>query len=134
MLSQIFSDFANEFKLLDYLPTHSQLLMRSMRSRQREYNIDIIFKGVRTLIIDSVFEGLEISLSDENQNIKLIEDHGFVVNHNYKVFLLENGSGQKHFINAMAFGIFHNKLDILETSLGRYDWGELNDEMVLWYK
>ncbi|RAV50920.1 hypothetical protein DIU36_26300 [Mucilaginibacter rubeus] len=129
----IFSDFSSEFKMLDYLVTHSQLLIRSMRSREREYNIDIIFKGVRTLIIDSVFEGLEISLADENQNIKLIEDHGFVVDSNYKVFLLENGSGKKHFINAMAFGIFHNKLDILETSLERYDWGDLN-EMVLWYK
>jgi len=129
----IFSDPSSEFKMLDYLVSHSQLLIRSMRNRQREYNIDIIFKGVRALIIDSVFEGLEISLSDENQNIKLIEGHGFVVDHDYKVFLLKNGSGQMQFINAMAFGIFHNKLDILETSLGRYDWDNLN-EMVLWHK
>jgi hypothetical protein len=49
------------------------------------------------------------------------------------VFLLKNGSGPINFINAMAFGIFHNKLDILETSLGRYDWDNLN-EMVLWHK
>lgn len=119
--------------MLDYLVTHNQLLIRSMKSRQREYNIDIIFKGVRALIIDSVFEGLEISLSDESQNIKLIEDHGFVVDHDYKVFLLKNGSGQMQFINAMAFGIFHNKLDILETSLMRYDWDDLN-EMGLWHK
>jgi hypothetical protein len=129
----IFSEPSSEFKMLDYLVTHNQLLIRSMKSRQREYNIDIIFKGVRALIIDSVFEGLEISLSDESQNMKLIEDQGFVVDHNYKVFLLKNGSGPINFINAMAFGIFHNKLDILETSLGRYDWDNLN-EMVLWHK
>ncbi|SEP11840.1 hypothetical protein SAMN05192574_12410 [Mucilaginibacter gossypiicola] len=129
----IFSDPSSEFKMLDYLVSHSQLLIRSMRNRQREYNVDIIFKGVRALTIDTVFEGLEISLSDESQNLKLIEDHGFIIDYNYKVFLLKSGNGPMNFINAMAFGIFHNKLGILETSLGRYDWGNLN-EMVLWHK
>jgi len=129
----IFSDLSNEFQVLDYSPTHNQLLIRSMKSRKRDYNIDIIVKGVTTMLISSILKGLEISLADNDDSIEyLIKDFGFKKTKDYRIFLLKGSDGNSFFLNAMALGVYHNKLDILETSIGRYDMGDFG-ENILWY-
>jgi len=116
----IFSDLANEFQMLDYTSTHDQLLIRSMKNKNRNYIVDIIIKGVLHLVIPSVFKGLEISIAEKKENNKsLVEELGFKTTKDYKIFLLTDSKGKKFFLNAMCFGIYQNKLDILETSLGR---------------
>jgi hypothetical protein len=62
----IFSDLGSEYQILDYLATHNQLLIRSIKSKRRDYNIDIIIKGVISVIIPSTFNGLEISLLESD--------------------------------------------------------------------
>lgn len=128
----IFSDIANEFMILDYSPTHSQLLVRSMRNNNRDYNIDIVIKGVANLIVPSRFYGLEISLlepgSDLNQLVKMFN---FNVNKDYRVFSI-NSSGRRYYINAMVFGVYFNRVPPNESSLGRYDFGDLG-EKILWF-
>ncbi|WP_207625750.1 hypothetical protein, partial [Niastella populi] len=62
----------------------------------------------------------------------LIEEYGFKITKDYRIYSLINTEGKRYFINGMSFGVFHNKLDILETSLGRYDYGDLG-EMIFWY-
>lgn len=128
----IFSDLDNEFRFLDYLPSHNQLLIRSLNNQDRDYNIDIIFKGVSSLLILTYLNGIEIDLFELNQNKFLIEDYKFKEDKNYRIFSIKDNDGKTYFINAMCFGVFHNQLDILETSIGRYDWGDLG-EKILWY-
>lgn len=129
----IFAELASEFQFLDYSATHNQLVIRSMKnSKNRNYNIDIIFKGVLSLLMQTNFKGIEISLFESEHNNFLVNDYGFKNTKNYKIFSIKDNSGKEYFINAMCFGVYQNKLDILETSIGRYDMGNLG-ENILWY-
>lgn len=132
----IYSELNSEFKLLDYSLSHSQLLLRSMKNKKRSYNIDIIFKGVNLLILSELFKGIEImvfsSINDVSYNSflkKIYIDNG----NNYKKFNIKTNDGQEFFIKAFSFGIYHNKLEILESSIGRYDESNL-EEKILFYK
>lgn len=125
----IFSDLKNNFRLLDYSPSHSQLLIRSMRNKQREYNIDIIFKGVTVLLIPSTMHGLEITRFEGDY---MLEEFEFENTADASIFVLKDAKGKNYFINAICFGVYHSKVDILETSIGRYDFEDLG-ENILWY-
>lgn len=132
----IFSDLKNEFKLLDYSATHSQLLIRSLNNKLKGkiYNIDILFKNVQAVLFPRLFNGIEISIAEVSEDIKcMLEVHGFRIMEYYRLFSLKDAGGKTFYVNAGAFGVFQNKLDILETSLGRYDWGDRGEE-ILWYK
>jgi hypothetical protein len=129
-----FSDLNNKYALLDYVPTHSQLLIRSMRNRKRDYNIDIIFKPISALNIPQFFEGMELTVLSSQEGKRLIgEKYQFEIKKDYSVFLLQDGKKNNYFVIAMAVGVFHNKMDILETSIGPFrqasDWGT----KVFWY-
>jgi len=129
----IFSDLTSEFQILDYSPTHNQLLIRSMKNRNRDYNIDILIKGVSSIITPSVFKGLEISIFEITEDKKhLKEEYDFKTTRDYRIFSLKNSEGKMYFVNAMCFGVYHNRIDILETSIGRYDTENLG-ENILWY-
>jgi len=129
----IFSDLINEFQILDYSPTHNQLLIRSMKNKSRDYNIDIIIKGTICILIPSVFKGLEISLSDSTDSKKdLYKEYALKATRDYRIFSIKNSDGKAYFVNAMCFGVYQNKLEILETSIGRYDMDNLG-ENVLWF-
>jgi hypothetical protein len=128
----IFSDLTSEFQILDYSPTHNQILIRSMKSKSRYYNIDIIIKGVTLILVPSIFNGIEISIEGINDRKYLIEDYGFKITKDYRIFSLKDSVGKVYFLNALCFGVYHNKLDILETSIGRYDY-ENYGENILWY-
>ncbi|WP_133054594.1 hypothetical protein, partial [Niastella populi] len=66
----IFSDMTNKFQIIDFLPTHRQLLVRSLKNQNRDHNIDIIFKVVSTLLIPATFEGLEISIAETDEVVR----------------------------------------------------------------
>lgn len=132
-MTTIFSDLTNEFQILDYSPTHNQLLIRSMKNKHRDHNIDILIKGVQSILIPSTFNGLEISLAEIGDDKKyLLKDYDFKITRDYRIFSMKNANGKTFFLNAMCFGVFHNKLDILETSISRYDMGSLG-ENILWF-
>lgn len=128
----IYSNLTSEFQILDYSPTHNQMLIRSMKSKNRDYNIDIIIKGVLSILIPSTLKGIEISIAEINDRKYLIEDYGFKITIDDRIFSIKDSEGKTFFLNAMCFGVFHNKLDILETSISRYDMGNLG-ENILWY-
>ncbi len=129
----IFYDLISEFQIIDYSPTHNQLLIRSMKNRNRGYNIDIIVKGVWSILILSLFKGLEISIFEISENKRyLVDDYGFKITNEYRIFSLKNSEGMIYFLNALCFGVYHNKLDNLETSIGRYDIENFG-ENILWY-
>ena len=130
----IFSNLDNKFRLLDYSISHGQMVIRSMQNKTRDYNIDIYFRGVSFLIIPEVFEGLGISLCELiSEKTPLIEKYGLIDDSNYKIFSLNSSTKNNYYVNAMGLSVYHNKCDILETSIGRYDWGDL-DERVFFFK
>jgi len=132
----IFSDLANEYQLLDYTPSHSQLLIRSMRNLNRDYNIDIIVKSVFAILMPTEISGIEISIAETNDTKYLIDNFGFSDQfgyYGYEIFSIKDSKGNIYYLNAGSFGVYHTKLDILETSIGRYDYGPIEGENVLWY-
>lgn len=127
----IYTDLVNDFQITDYSATHSQLLLRSMQSKKRGYNIDIVFKGVLLILMPSSFNGLEITLADKiSQDI--LDKYEFKDDKNHRIFSIKDAKDYVYYINAMCFGVYHNNLDILNTSIGRYDFEDHN-ERVLWY-
>ncbi len=94
----IFSDLISEFQIIDYSPTHNQLLIRSMKNRNRGYNIDIIVKGVWSILLPSILKGLEISIFKISANKRyLVDDYGFKITNEYRIFSLKNSEGRPIF-------------------------------------
>jgi len=129
---ELYADFRNEYKFLDFSLSHSQLLLRSMRNNDRDYNIDILFKGVSIILLPTILRGIKISLFEISNTGGSIKKYGFETGDERKIFNIENVERKVYYINAYALGIFHNELEILETSIGRYDYNQPG-EKILWY-
>jgi hypothetical protein len=130
---KIYENVESEFQIVDFSPTHSQLLLRSMKSGERAYNIDIILKGVSHLMIPSTIKGIKISVLDDKDKVNwLKEQFEFQDAYDHRIFMFKDSNNREYFINAFCFGIYHNQLEILETSIGRYDM-ENHGEMEMWY-
>jgi hypothetical protein len=129
----LYTNLTDHYQLLDYCPTHQQLLLRSLKTRTRAYNIDIIVKAVAGLWLPTSLVGLEITVCDDPlRQASLAARYEFTTLLGYHIFLLKTATGSEYVLNAMAFGVYHNTLEILETSLGRYDGGDLGEQQ-LWY-
>ncbi|PZF74817.1 hypothetical protein [Taibaiella soli] len=128
----IFSDLDNDFRILDYCISHSQLLIRSLRNKDRNYNIDIHFKAVDFLHIQSRITGIEISRLDAEKSDQVGKEYTLTLRKGDCVFCLKEASGRSFFIVAMAVGAFHSDVDILETTIGRFGYNSPG-EGVLWY-
>jgi hypothetical protein len=129
----IYTDFQNEYKFLDFSLSHSQLLIRSLKTNNRNYNIDIFFKGVSILLMPIVLKGIEISLVEfDGVELVSLKEYGFEVGEDHMLFSIKDSKGKIYYINSMAFGVYRNTLEILETSIHRYDFGSLG-EKILWF-
>jgi len=129
----IYSNKKETFQIIDYTATHAQLLLRSIKSSEREYNIDIILKGVSHLILPNEINGFQISVLDNEEIIRFLQEKfSFDVEYGNQIFIIKDNEEKEYFVNALCFGIYHNTLDILETSLGRYDF-ESFGELQKWY-
>jgi hypothetical protein len=129
----IYKHAKQKFQIVDFSLSHNQLLLRSFKSRDRAYNIDIIFKGVSRSILSTEMNGFEISVLKDEEAIHFLKERFyFDTDYDYRIFLIKDDGGKAYYINAFCFGVYHNSLDILETSIGRYDsenFGELQE----WY-
>ena len=131
MPDAIYALLASPFHLWDYAPTHGQLLFRSLPVPERAHNVDIIFRGVTRLHVPDRLEGLEIAVVPALPE-PLAASEGFALRVDARHFQLREDRGTCWYLNAMCFGVYHNRLATLETSLNRYDWGDLG-ELKLWY-
>ena len=118
MSTILFSDKTNEFFLLDYTPSHSQLVFRSKRTKDRIYNIDILFKPVNHIIVPTRLKGISISILEEPNKIDILAEQGLLIDNDKTIFSLNDNLGREFYVNAMAFGIYHSNLDILESIFG----------------
>lgn len=125
MNKKLYSDLVGQYMLIDYHPSHSQILIRRKMDKTLEHNIDLIFKSVINIQIPTRFDGINISVIDNKEDTEFI-NLDFKINLGYKIFKLENNKGIIGFLNAGVFGVFHNKFDLLETSLGEFLESEKN--------
>ena len=130
---KIYSDLENVYILVDYHPTHSQLLFRSMKNKHRNYNIDILIKPVFFLSVPTKIEGVEISIVEDDDMINALK-----VNYNfdtkyYKIFSLLDSHKRIHYINASLFGVYHNNFETSESYLEKVPYVSPG-ECVLLYK
>lgn len=125
----LYSNKTEKFQIVDFLATHNQLLLRCFKTSIRDYNIDVILKGVTQLFLPTEINGIEIFVLDNEETIKFLTNKfSFSTKYDKRIFKIVDSGGNFFYINALCFGIYHNKLDILETSLERYDmenFGEL---------
>lgn len=126
----IFADHDREFMFLDYSASHKQLLIRSLRNKKKDFNIDILLKGVSFIHMPSKLQGIEIKLYEPDK--QMILSDSVVIDANHKVFSIADSNQRLFYVNAMSFGVYHNQLDILESSIGRYDMHN-HGEQILWY-
>lgn len=130
----LYNDLIGEYILLDFFPTHSQLLFRRKKDKSIEHNIDIVFKQVRLINIPDRLKGVTLTeVIDESSVQGLCSTFNFTVNYGYKIFKLSDASGNHFYINAGAIGLFHNHFLLLESSLGENLTAESN-KCVFWHK
>jgi hypothetical protein len=63
----------------------------------------------------------------------LLTYYDFIEDKDYKIYTLTDLRGKVFYINAMCFGVYHSKLDILEPIFGRYEMGGFKEENILWH-
>ena len=117
-MKKIYSDLEKPYIILEFRRSHSQMVIRCLKSEieKRDYNIDILFKPVRRMVIPDTFDGIEIFVLEEEEiPNNLICDYKFVKNHDYKTFLLKDKTGNKYYINALIAGVYYNHLGTLDS-------------------
>lgn len=127
----VFEDLNSEYSILDFSLSHSQLLLRSKINTERNYNIDILFKSVNFISIPITIKGIKISAVIDNKRLSKISKEFNLLNDSRLIEIVD-GKGFNFYLAANSMGVFHNKLDILETSIGRYDFSDHKDEEIDW--
>jgi len=121
----LYSDLEKQYVLLEFRVTHSQMLIRCLKNEvdKRDYNIDILFKPVKRMILPDSFDGIAIFVLEDDEIPKfLINDFGFTTRLEYKVFLIKTRDGNSYYINSGIMAIFHNQLDMLESGWDRFSY------------
>jgi hypothetical protein len=109
----------NDFFMLDYSPSHSELALRYI-DKKNQSNIDIFFKGVQYIDIIPKLSGVKIF---EENNSTLLHEYGVKNSRHYSI---QDNHGRHFAIISYFFCISSNKLDILQSSLGNFFWSAEN--------
>ena len=104
-----------DFRMWDFNVSHSQLLIRSPRSRVVSTNIDIVFWGVIFVRMPAVLNGIEMAECSEDEIASL--DRGLVSKSaQNKVFSVRSGIN-RYVIICAGVKVLENELDIFDSSL-----------------
>jgi hypothetical protein len=101
------------FKLWDYTVGHAQLLFRSPPTDDEPFNIDLVFLGVKRLDIPTTLNGLAMSTPE---NLDRYND----------LHRLTSG-GKEYSVVAVAFRIYKNQHELMESSLEYFGREEYKD-------
>ncbi|MEM6318623.1 MAG: hypothetical protein AAF960_13210 [Bacteroidota bacterium] len=94
------------FLLFDYNMSHSQLVLRSFKDKENDFNLDIIFFGVSQ--IQTIVDFASVIISWENKNHE--EDIEF---------LIQSDQAAEMKITGAYFNVIKNSFDYTETSVFR---------------
>ena len=117
------------FILLDYSPSHSELIIRHI-GRDGAFNVDIFFKGVYYINLVREFKHLSISEMDRASFLKDYQLN-FDLDISTKLFCLEDSNRQRYIVAAYYFAIFENRLEMLESPLGDFLWSNDNKQVYI---
>ena len=123
----LYEDVIGDYFLLDYFPSHSEMVIRRINKADQSniFNIDLFFKGVKNINLTTKFSGIKIYKRLRTADLPLMTIP-FDAKNIYKIV---DGHGNVGFVDAFVFVVFHNKLDILTTSLGDFTWSKENKEI-----
>lgn len=121
----LYSDSKCRYYLFDFYHDHCQLLFRSHKSEERNYNIDILFLGASTIHISRYYNGLKIYL--HKRNLGDINGHLPISD---ELFMLTDNSGKSSYIDATAIGVFCNFNDIEGRTL---PFPDSNSKLYYWF-
>ncbi len=120
----LYTDLDGQYFLLDYSPSHSEMIIRRINKTDSN-NIDLFFKAVYNIQLATKLTGIKIyKIVKHNENI-LIPN----IANRKEIYKIVDGEGNVGFIDASVFVVFHNNLDILKTSLGDFTWTKENKEI-----
>ena len=123
----LYEDIGGNYFLLDYSPSHSEMVFRRINKNDPAniFNIDLFFKAVKHFNLTAKISGIKVYKTPSTAELPLMT-HALEGNYIYKIV---DGKGNVGYIEAYVFVVFHNKLDILTTSLGDFTWTEANKEL-----
>ena len=123
----LYTDLEGEYFLLDYSPSHSEMIIRRINKTDPDnvFNIDLFFKAVYNIQLGTKLTGIKVYKVDRNDAATSIPN---VVDRK-EIYKIIDDEGNVGFIDASVFVVFHNNLDILTTSLGDFTWTKENKEM-----
>lgn len=108
-----------KFNLTDYFDSHGQMLLRSYKDEEYDYNIDIIFFGVSYINMPISFKNLVITVIEPNDVLNELV-YSQKIKQNDRIFEILSDK-MKFYIYASFFKVYKNYLDFNETSLGIID-------------
>lgn len=123
-----FSDPTNRYDIIDYSlyseefgENYNRLLLRSPKTKDRKFNIDIVIFSPSKLVLPAFFNGLEIDELDKDDDkdivSKLVKEFKF--NIALRIFSLKT-EGVTYYVNCSNIGIYNNNLGLKESSVDRY--------------
>lgn len=118
----IYEDLSRKYFLLDYSPSHSELVIRGFNNEIN--NIDLFFKAVFKIDLNVKLDGIRITKIERTQKNKIENP----VNRKYILKIADNDGSVGH-IDAGLFVEFNNNLGMLETCLGDFTWTNENREV-----
>lgn len=120
----LYSDTEGKYFLLDYSPSHSEMVIRKI-DKVGEHNVDLFFKAVYNIKLTVKLDGIKV--------FKVPRQEDFLDYPNptgrKEFYKITDNCGYVGHVDASVFVVFHNTLDILETSLGDFTWSENNKEI-----
>jgi hypothetical protein len=119
----IYSDTNGNYFLLDYSPSHSEMVIRCVKGK--EYNIDLFFKNVQRININVRLKGINIF------RIKRPDFHPAINSYdNNHILKMVDKNGLISYLEPGLFVVFHNNLELLESCLGDFTWTKENREIL----
>jgi hypothetical protein len=119
----LYSDLEGEYFLLDYSPSHSEMIIRKI-NKNPKHNIDLFFKAVYHICLNTRLSGIKVFKTERKDKSSLINPAKRI-----EIFKIMDNTGFVSYIDASIFVVFHNHLDILVSSLGDFTWSKENQEI-----
>jgi len=120
----LYSDTDGKHFLLDYSPSHSELVIRKI-DKTTNHNIDLFFKAVYNIQMTVKLEGVKVFKVPRQDDLFAFPNPAGRI----ELYKITDNSGFVGFIDASVFVVFHNELDLLQTSLGDFTWSQDNKEV-----
>jgi hypothetical protein len=91
------------FQLWDYSPSLSRLLIRSPKQNEVQFNIDLLFWGVKYLSIKTNLKEISIEVEQGGDDA-------------LKKFLIRSGD-ELHIVQATGYEVFYSEMEIFDSPL-----------------